>query len=212
MYVCVCIYICVCLYIYIGFPDDAAGKESASNAGDTGFNPWVRKIPWRRKWQPTSVFLAKKVHGQRKCYSSKGCKELDTTEQLSIHTHIYTHVCAHTHTHTYIYTLFFFKILFWHRPSQSTVKVLVTQSCPTTLGHPMECSPLSSAVHGTLQASELEWVARLQGISSTQGLNLGPLHCRLILHSLSHQGTDIYTLWYFMYRGVYISCPSFIPL
>ena len=30
-----------------------------------GFNPWVRKIPWRRKWQPTPVFLAGKSHGQR---------------------------------------------------------------------------------------------------------------------------------------------------
>ena len=29
------------------------------------FNPWVRKIPWRRKWQPTPVFLPGKSHGQR---------------------------------------------------------------------------------------------------------------------------------------------------
>ena len=29
------------------------------------FNPWVRKIPWRRKWQPTLVFLPGKSHGQR---------------------------------------------------------------------------------------------------------------------------------------------------
>ena len=41
MYVCVCVYICVCLYIYIGFPDGSAGKESASNVGNTGFNPWL---------------------------------------------------------------------------------------------------------------------------------------------------------------------------
>ena len=30
-----------------------------------GFDPWVRKIPWRRKWQPTAVFLLKESHGQR---------------------------------------------------------------------------------------------------------------------------------------------------
>jgi len=30
-----------------------------------GFNPWVGKIPWRRKWQPTPVFLLGKSHGQR---------------------------------------------------------------------------------------------------------------------------------------------------
>ena len=29
------------------------------------FSPWVRKIPWRRKWQPTPVFLPGKSHGQR---------------------------------------------------------------------------------------------------------------------------------------------------
>ena len=40
-------------------------KESACNTGDPGFNPWVRKIPWRRKWLPTSVFLPGKSHGQR---------------------------------------------------------------------------------------------------------------------------------------------------
>jgi len=31
---------------------------------ETGFNPWVRKISWRRKWQPTPVFLPGKSHGQ----------------------------------------------------------------------------------------------------------------------------------------------------
>ena len=46
------------------------------------FDPWVGKIPWRRTWQPTPVFLAGKSHGQRNlgCYSPWGCKESDTTE------------------------------------------------------------------------------------------------------------------------------------
>ena len=49
----------------------SVGKESACNAGDhlqcriPGFNPWVEKIPWRRKWQPTPVLLPEKSHGQR---------------------------------------------------------------------------------------------------------------------------------------------------
>ena len=52
-----------------------------------GFNPCVRKIPWRRKWQPTPVFLPGESHGQRSLagYSSRGRKEADTTEQLSLH-------------------------------------------------------------------------------------------------------------------------------
>ena len=46
------------------------------------FNPWVRKIPWRRTWQPTLVFLPRESHGQG---SLVGCspmdhKESDTTE------------------------------------------------------------------------------------------------------------------------------------
>ena len=45
-------------------------------------DPWVRKIPWRRAWQPTPVFLPEKSHGQRSPmgYSPRGCKELDATE------------------------------------------------------------------------------------------------------------------------------------
>ena len=35
----------------------AAGKESTCNAGDMGSIPGLRKIPWRRAWQPTPVFL-----------------------------------------------------------------------------------------------------------------------------------------------------------
>ena len=48
------------------------------------FNPWVRKIPWRRKWQPTPVFLPEESHGPRSLagYSPWGHKELDTTERL----------------------------------------------------------------------------------------------------------------------------------
>ena len=40
-------------------------KESAYNAGDFKFDPWIGKIPCRRKWQPTPVFLPGKFHGQR---------------------------------------------------------------------------------------------------------------------------------------------------
>ena len=40
-------------------------KESACQSRRQGFDPWVEKIPWRRKWQPTPVFLPEKSHGQR---------------------------------------------------------------------------------------------------------------------------------------------------
>ena len=35
---------------------------NAGDAGGVGFNPWVRKIPWSRKWQPPPVFLTGKFH------------------------------------------------------------------------------------------------------------------------------------------------------
>ena len=49
------------------------------------FNPWVGKIPWRRKWQPTPIFLPGEFHGQRSMvgYSPWGHKELDMTEWLT---------------------------------------------------------------------------------------------------------------------------------
>ena len=52
----------------------------------SGFDPWVRKIPWRRKWQHTSVFLPAKSHGQRSLvgYSPWGHQELNT------HVHTFT--------------------------------------------------------------------------------------------------------------------------
>ena len=52
---------------------------------ETRFDPWVGKIPWRRAWHPTPVFLSRESHGQRSlaAYSPWGHKESDMTEQLS---------------------------------------------------------------------------------------------------------------------------------
>ena len=49
-----------------------------------GFDPWVGKIPWRRKWLPTPVLLPGNSHGWRSMvgYSPWGHKESDMTEQL----------------------------------------------------------------------------------------------------------------------------------
>ena len=63
-------------YINEGFPGGSDSKESVYNAGDPGFNPWVGKVPWRREWQPTPIFLLGKSHGLIKTW---GGKELDMT-------------------------------------------------------------------------------------------------------------------------------------
>ena len=40
-----------------GFPGGSQGEESACNAGKPWFDPWVGKVPWRKAWQPTPIFL-----------------------------------------------------------------------------------------------------------------------------------------------------------
>ena len=69
----------------MGFPDGDSGKESTCPCRGherLGFNPWVRKILWRREWHPTPVFLPAKFLGQRSPvgYRPWGCKESDTTK------------------------------------------------------------------------------------------------------------------------------------
>ena len=81
-----CLTLCNPMYCKVpGFLDGVNGKEpSCQCRRHKGFrpNPWVGKIPWRRAWQPTPVFLPGESHGQRSLvgYSPWGHKESDTTE------------------------------------------------------------------------------------------------------------------------------------
>ena len=76
------------MYFYVnctstrGFPGGAVVKNPPANAGDV-----VGKIPWRRKWQPTPIFLPGKFYGQMSLagYNPWCYKKLDMTE----HTHAY---------------------------------------------------------------------------------------------------------------------------
>ena len=63
-------------YVWAGLPWWLSGKEPTCQCRRHGFNPWVRKIRWTRKWQLTLVFLHGKPHGQRNLvgYSPWGCK------------------------------------------------------------------------------------------------------------------------------------------
>ena len=65
----------------ISFPGGSVVKNPPANAGDAGWIPWVRKVPWRKKWQPIPVFFPAKSHEQRRLggYSSSGHKESATT-------------------------------------------------------------------------------------------------------------------------------------
>ena len=74
------------------------------------FDPLVGKIPWRRKWQPTPVFLPGEPHGPRSLvgYSSRGHKESDTTERLHFH---FLSGVGRAHTGHGLETFFFFTLL-----------------------------------------------------------------------------------------------------
>ena len=95
-YVYAFIYTYICNYTHIkSFPGGASGKESACQCKGhkrAQFDPWVGKIPRRRKWQPTPLFLLGECHRQRSLegYSPWGCKEVDTTE-------VTLHACMHIH-------------------------------------------------------------------------------------------------------------------
>ena len=65
-----------------------SGKESACQGRRCKrgqFDPWVKKVPWRRKWHPTPVFLP----GAWRATIHRGRKESDTAERMFIHTQIF---------------------------------------------------------------------------------------------------------------------------
>ena len=86
------------LCVSIGLLKWFSGEESFCQCRSHrrhGFNPWVGKIPWRRKWQLTPVFLPGKFHGQRSLvgYSPWGHQESDMTERLPLIHLVYLLFC-----------------------------------------------------------------------------------------------------------------------
>jgi len=77
-------------------------KNPSDNAGDKRrrLNPWVRKIPWRRAWQPIPVFLLGESHGQRSLagHSPWGRKESDMTEETEHTAHVISFYLYHSST------------------------------------------------------------------------------------------------------------------
>ena len=67
----------------MGFPVVQGQRIHLQGKGhrERRFSSQVRKIPWRRKWRSTPVFLPGESHGQRSLAGYKGHRELDTTEE-----------------------------------------------------------------------------------------------------------------------------------
>ena len=91
------------MHISIGFPGGASSKELTyqyRRARRHRFDFWVGKIPWRREWQPTPVFLPGEYHGQRSVgvggrwgLQFMGSQRVghDTQTHTSIHPHLHIH-------------------------------------------------------------------------------------------------------------------------
>ena len=85
---------------YCGLPWWPSGKESTCQCRRHEFDLWVGKIPWRKKWQPTPVFLPDKCHGQRSLvgyhpWDLKRVKDSLATEQQQYL--MYQKICLYLH-------------------------------------------------------------------------------------------------------------------
>ena len=125
----------------IGASQVALAIKNLLTMQETWFDSWVGRIPWRREWQPTPVFLPGESRGQRSlagcslcCFVAQSRHKWSIAQKrvLSVVGSVCVCVCART--------------------------CAVTHSCPTHCD-PLDCSPPGSSVHGILQARILEWVA-----------------------------------------------------
>ena len=97
--------VCVCVYIW-----DSLVAQMVKSLPAVQETQGHGKIPWRRKWQPTLVFLPEKPHGRRSQvrYGPWGHKESDMTEHLHfLHFHLAMYMCTdtiiYTDTHRYVH-------------------------------------------------------------------------------------------------------------
>ena len=134
------------------FPGGPDGKVSV------WFNPWVRKIPRRRKWQPTPVLLPGQFHGWRSLvgYSPWDHKESDTTERL--HFSLLMGMLYKERENSICIAEWLFSIIM---SVLIPVHTKLLQSCLIL------CDLPGSSVHGILQARTLEWAA----IPSSRGFS-----------------------------------------
>ena len=167
-----------------GFPGGSSGKEATCqyrSCKGCRFHLWVGKIPWRTKWQPTSVFLPEKSHGQRslagyiQSMGSQGVGHdwVDTAHSPFLNQPssprgvLGVEVCAGDFfqcSEVYpdpewegqcLCVCVVWRGGWTQRKKTEEVKVKVAQLCPIL------CNPMDYTVHRILQARILEWVAFL---------------------------------------------------
>ena len=120
------------------------------------------KVPWRRKWQPTLVFLSGEFHQQRSLagYSLWSYKELDTSEQLTLFTSLFFIRVSHNHrlqniTYTHIHsptlTLAAIQLCLYFRAPTGLV-----HKCPTLIHTHTHCMGTDTLLVQNLRGSQVK--------------------------------------------------------
>ena len=130
-----CVRIAQVYQMLTGLPRWLSGKESACQCRRRrrwGFDPWIGKIPWRRKWQLSPAFLPGESHGQRILvdYSPWGHKESDMTEHgrttkclLSSRYLVCLDINPDIHASMMLLLFSFSMKVHWHREVNNMLKV-----------------------------------------------------------------------------------------
>ena len=128
-----------------------------------GLNSCIGKIRWRRKWQPTPVFLPRESYGQRSLagYSPQGCTKSDKTEATQ-HTHIFYYVCRES----------MFQRLWPRSQSVLSQSVVFDSLWP----HGLQPQRLFCPWNFSSKKIRMGYHCLLQGIFPTQRLKQGLLH------------------------------------
>ena len=152
-----------------------------------GFDPGVRKIPWRKKWQPTPIFWPEKSQGVQ----SMGSQRVGHY-WVTMHAH-YTHTHTHMHTHTYrIFNCFFylpFSISIWkhqhHESFWSFLTLLSTSSFVTQL----------------LLQFQSSFTQKWEAWTNRMGL----LTLKIVMPKNSFIFNDIFLFWSTMCSGMFVN-------
>ena len=184
-----------------------SGKECTCQCRRHEFNPWIGKIPWRKAWQPTPVFLPGKSHGQRRLpgFSPWGCKRVGrdlVTKQQQQQCEVIDEKTEERKV---------YELRSWHMSGTGLLPhcalcvpfhwFLITRTCACMLSHVSRVWPFATlwTVAPQVPLSMQEYWSGLPcpspGDLPNQGLNLQLLHCRWILYLWATWETPITSLW-----------------
>ena len=137
----------LCSKSFRGLPGGGSSKEPTCLCRKhkrCRFNPWVEKIPWRRKWQPTPVLLTGESHRWRSLvgYRPWVHKELDMTEWLHFHFFtfcIFTELCEHPNFTPYPFNS--------HSQNPSALGNHQSTICPYRYAYPRHFTSWNHKIH-----------------------------------------------------------------